>query len=70
LHEQRQEMLKQMGQTINSAKDSVRAGRTEGMNSLGGRRADGANDVQKLADEYGGQLDTLLSQAKKEFEKA
>jgi len=40
------------------------------MNSLGGRGEEGSDDVQKLANEFGGALDQLASQAKKEFEKA
>lgn len=68
-HDQRQEMLKQMSATVEQAKTQVRAGRTEGMNSLGGRGEDGSDDVQKLASDFGGQLDQLLVQAKKEFEK-
>lgn len=69
-HDQRQEMLKQMGQTVETAKGQVRAGRTDGMNSLGGRGEEGSDEVQKLANDFGGQLDQLLAQAKKEFEKA
>ena len=40
------------------------------MKAFGGRGEAGAEDVQKLADEFGGELDTLMSKAKKEFEKA
>jgi len=39
------------------------------MSSLGGRGSDGSEEVQKLATDFGGELDEVLAQAKKEFEK-
>jgi hypothetical protein len=36
---------------------------------VGGKDAQGAEDVQKLANEHGGELDGLLKTAKKELEK-
>ena len=68
-HDQRQEIIKNLGQTIESAKNQVRRARSDGMNSLGGRGEVGTDDVQKLADLYGGELDKVIAQAKKEFEK-
>lgn len=68
-HEQRQELLKQIGVTVETAKNQVRHARTDGMNSLGGRGETGSDEVQKLANDFGGNLDQLLTQAKKEFEK-
>lgn len=69
-HDQRQELLKHIAANIETAKNQVRHARTDGMNSLGGRGEEGSDDVQKLANEFGGALDQLASQAKKEFEKA
>ena len=43
--------------------------RQDGMNLIGGRGNVGSEDVQKLANEYGGQLDEVLAQAKKEFDR-
>ena len=40
------------------------------MNALGGRGSTGTEDVQKVANVFGGELDEVLAQAKKEFEKA
>jgi hypothetical protein len=40
------------------------------MKHLGGRGEEGSAEVQKLADEYGGELDGVMTKAKKEFEKA
>ena len=40
------------------------------MNGIGGRKEEGADDVDKLSTRYVEQLDKLLDQAKKEFEKA
>lgn len=39
------------------------------MSALGGRGSEGTEDVQKLANDFGGELDELLDQAKKEFDK-
>ncbi|CAD6588752.1 MAG: hypothetical protein TREMPRED_005149 [Tremellales sp. Tagirdzhanova-0007] len=68
-HEQRIALLKQLGSNVENAKNQVRVARQEGMNLLGGRGNVGTEDVQKLANEYGGQLDEVLAQAKKEFDK-
>jgi len=37
---------------------------------VGGKGTTGATEVQGLADKWGGELDTLVSSAKKELEKA
>lgn len=39
------------------------------MKSIGRRGEDGSVKVQKLADEFGGVLDDLIGQARREFEK-
>ena len=39
------------------------------MNALGGRGSEGSEEVQKLANDFGGELDEVLVQAKKEFDK-
>ncbi|ORX33728.1 ribosome recycling factor domain-containing protein [Kockovaella imperatae] len=68
-HEQRQEILRQLAQIIETAKNQVRKARSDGINNLGGRKEPGADDVEKLANDFGGQLTDSLNAAKKAFEK-
>lgn len=67
--EQRSEILKQLNASIESAKNQVRTARTEGFKLVGGKDAQGGDNVQKLANDYGGELDGLLGSAKKELDK-
>lgn len=67
--EQRTQILKNLNATVEGAKQQVRTARADGLKLVGGKTAQGADDVQDLANEYGKQLDDLLGQAKKEFEK-
>lgn len=60
-------MIKSIGANIETAKNQVRKARTDGLNSLGGKGEPGTDDVQKLADKFGGMLDDSLSQLKKEL---
>jgi ribosome recycling factor len=68
--EQRAQILRNLSTTIESAKQQLRTARSEGMKALGGRGAGGTEDVQEMADGFGGELDGVLSKARKEFEKA
>ncbi len=68
-HDQRIAILKQLGSNVENAKNQVRVARQEGMSTLGGRGSEGTEDVQKLANDFGGELDELWVQAKKEFDK-
>lgn len=43
--------------------------RTDGFKALGGRKANGTDEVQKVVDEMCKDLDGQLALAKKEFEK-
>ncbi|WVO14070.1 hypothetical protein L204_101697 [Cryptococcus depauperatus] len=67
--EQRSEILRQLADTVESAKTQIRTVRTDGFKALGGRKAIGTDQVQKLVDDYCKELDGQLSIAKKEFEK-
>ena len=60
-------MIKSIGANIETAKNLVRKARTDGLSSLGGKGEPGTDDVQKLADKFGGMLDDSLSQLKKEL---
>lgn len=63
-------MTKTIASTVETAKQQVRLARTDGLKSVGGKGTTGATEVQDLADKWGGELDTLVSSAKKELEKA
>jgi hypothetical protein len=39
------------------------------MSALGGRGSEGTEEVQKLANDFGAELDEVLVQAKREFDK-
>lgn len=67
--DQRNLILKSLSTTVESAKNQLRLARNDGMKAAGGRGAAGAKEVQELADKWGGEVDGLLGQAKKEFEK-
>ncbi|WVQ78525.1 hypothetical protein IAT38_000611 [Cryptococcus sp. DSM 104549] len=67
--EQRKELLKSLAQTVEAAKVQIRVARTEGMKTLGGKKAAGTDEVQKLVDDMCKELDGQLVLAKKEFEK-
>lgn len=67
--EQRTMIMRNLSSTIEGAKQQVRTARADGLKLVGGKGAQGADDVQDLANDFGKQLDDLLAQAKKEFEK-
>ncbi|EIW69992.1 hypothetical protein TREMEDRAFT_43623 [Tremella mesenterica DSM 1558] len=66
--EQRTEILRALGTSIETAKQQVRQARQAGLKSLG-KGTEGGNAVQKISEDVGGELDGLLAKAKKEFEK-
>ncbi|WWD16089.1 hypothetical protein CI109_100514 [Kwoniella shandongensis] len=68
--EQRAEILKSLHDTVEAAKQQIRTARTDGFRALGGRKANGTDDVQKVVDEMVKDLEGQLVAAKKEFEKA
>lgn len=61
--------MRNLNTTIEGAKQQVRTARADGLKLVGGKTAQGADGVQDLANDYGKQLDDLLAQAKKEFDK-
>lgn len=67
--EQRAEILRQLAETVEAAKTQIRVARTDGFKALGGRKANGTDEVQKVVDEMCKDLDGQLALAKKEFEK-
>lgn len=67
--ETRAALTKTVATTIETAKQQVRLARTDGLKSVGGKNTQGADEVQELADKWGGELDEMLSKAKKELEK-
>jgi ribosome recycling factor len=67
--EMRTHILRDLNKTIEGAKNQVRTARADGLKLMGGKTAQGAEDVQDLANDFGKQLDDLLAQAKKELEK-
>ncbi|KAK8869648.1 hypothetical protein IAR55_000216 [Kwoniella newhampshirensis] len=67
--EQRAEILKSLSETVEAAKQQIRTARTDGFRALGGRKANGTDEVQKVVDEMVKDLDGQLAAAKKEFEK-
>ncbi|RXK40677.1 hypothetical protein M231_02135 [Tremella mesenterica] len=67
--EQRTEILRALGTSIETAKQQVRQARQAGLKSLG-KGTEGGNAVQKISEDVGGELDGLLAKAKKEFEKS
>ena len=67
--EQRAEILKQLAQTVETAKSQVRKARTDGLNTLGGKGEPGADDVDKIHTEFKVQLEETLAAAKRAFEK-
>lgn len=62
-------LAKTVATTIETAKQQVRLARTDGLKSVGGKNTQGADEVQELADKWGGELDDMLTKAKKELEK-
>ena len=48
----------------------MRAARTDGLNAVGGKGEDGADDVDKLSKTFVTELDEVVAKAKKEFAKA
>lgn len=67
--EQRAEILRQLAETVEAAKTQIRVARTDGFKALGGRKANGTDEVQRVVDEMCKDLDGQLALAKKEFEK-
>ncbi|KAL7424130.1 hypothetical protein Q5752_001715 [Cryptotrichosporon argae] len=62
-------LLKHVHDTVETARIQIRQARTDGLKALGGRGEDGADDVQELANKYGGEVDALEVAAKKELAK-
>lgn len=62
-------LAKTVATTIETAKQQVRLARTDGLKAVGGKGETGADEVQELANKWGGELDTLATTAKKELEK-
>lgn len=61
--------MKTVATTVETAKQQVRLARTDGLKAVGGKGSEGADDVQKLVDKWGGELDDMLTKGKKELEK-
>lgn len=65
----RTSILKNLHDTVETAKNQVRVARTEGLKALGGRGEEGTDEVQKLADAATADLEKNMATAKKELEK-
>lgn len=63
-------LAKTVASTVETAKQQVRLARTDGLKAVGGKNTEGADEVQELADKWGGELDEMLVKGKKELEKA
>lgn len=66
----RNEIARSLGGTVEDAKNQMRQARSDGIKSLGGKNAEGADEIQSALESKSKEIDEALKTAKKELEKA
>lgn len=63
----RKDILRTLHEAVEQGKSQVRLARTDALKALGGRGAEGTDDIQKATDKHTADLEKLQQSAKKEL---